>query len=613
MLFPGLNTQLPDINGELASIEGYLSEEKAKEVLAKYIMANPAVSVELMTGIKLYPFQEMILRAMFQKDFFLLICGRGLSKSFLGATFCWLYALYNPNIRIGILSSSFRQSRIIFNYIEKQFEGTDGALLGQCVPNKPSHLNDIWKLQVGSSEIVALPLGSSGAKLRGFRFNCILVDELLLMPPNTITEVIFPFLSVLTDPTKRDEIINKEDRLIARGLMTEADRTKFINPKFIGLSSASYKFEFLYKLYEEYCRTIYKMEPKSKSYGVIKLAYDIAPPNLLAYDYIEKQKDTMSEAQFNREYGSMFTDDSGGYFSKRKMDTCTIMPGNEPTIEIAGDPKAKYIVAIDPSFSAAETSDHYAMGLFKLNEEKRKATLVHNYAVAGGKLQDHMTYFSYLLRYFNIVYVIIDQAGHWFVDECNASVIFAKHNLRLEFFDADFENVDYMEGLKNAKDSYKPGTKAICHSQRFSPEWIRLANEYLSASFDHQLIWFAARALDKLEALKKIDIPLDELVYDNRGEQLEGVAKKSDFIEYQGDLIDMVKKETALIEIRPSPTGATQSFQLPQSVRRDDSANKTRKDNYTTLLLGNWACKCYYDMIYTNIQEPLSFTPFFIK
>lgn len=623
MLFKGYqnNIELPDVNRELAAMTDYLGEDEAKAAFIKFLRFNPAVAVELIAGIELFPFQEMALRGMLQKDFFLMICGRGLSKTFIAAVFCWFYCVFYPNVKIGILSKSFRQTKNLFKYIEDQAYKREATLLEQCIISKPTHQNDIWTMKIGSSEIVALPLGD-GAKLRGYRFNVVIVDELMLMPENVINEVILPFLSVNYDPVRRGKIEKRENELVAQGLMKESDRTEFINPKFIGLSSASYKFEFLYKLYKGYVNLIMNSagkdelgnKVKTKGYGIIKFAYDVAPPNLYNMEFIEKARAQMSEAQFSREYGAVFTDDSGGFFSKRKMDACTIEVGKEPTIEIVGEKTAKYILAIDPSFSKAASSDHYAMGLLKLNEDKRSATLVHNYAIAGGNLQDHMRYFSYLLRHFNIVYVIIDQAGHWFVDECNASVIFSRHNLHLDFFESDFENVDFMKGLRIAKDSYDLNTKKICHSQRFSPDWVRMANEQLAAAFDHKTIWFAAPAFkEKFEALKKADIPLDELVYDNVGEQLTGLAKKSGFIEHQTDLIDLVKDETALIEIRRSATGTAQSFQLPQNLRRSDSPDKARKDNYTTLLLGNWAARCYYNLFYTHIEEYSSFQPFFIR
>ena len=66
-------------------------------------------------------------------------------------------------------------------------------------------------------------------------------------------------------------------------------------------------------------------------------------------------------------------------------------------------------------------------------------------------------------------------------------------------------------------------------------------------------------------------------------------------IEAQDDLVYQTKKQCALVEVKSTAKG-TQSFDLPQHLRRSNSANRARKDNYTTLMLGNWAVKAYNDM-----------------
>ncbi len=75
----------------------------------------------------------------------------------------------------------------------------------------------------------------------------------------------------------------------------------------------------------------------------------------------------------------------------------------------------------------------------------------------------------------------------------------------------------------------------------------------------------------------------------------------------------MTKSETALIEIKSSSYGGNQVFQLPSNMRRNENPDRARRDNYTTLLMGNWACKCYFDLIYTEEESLATFKPFFIK
>ena len=81
-----------------------------------------------------------------------------------------------------------------------------------------------------------------------------------------------------------------------------------------------------------------------------------------------------------------------------------------------------------------------------------------------------------------------------------------------------------------------------------------------------------------------------------------------DFIETQDSLIHQTKKQCALVEVKTTARG-TQTFDLPQHLKRNTSANRARKDNYTTLMLGNWAIKCYYDMMTAPKEDTGTFVP----
>ena len=56
--------------------------------------------------------------AMMESDYFLGIWSRGMSKSFSTAVFALLDAILHQGVHIGILSKSFRQSKMIFKKIE---------------------------------------------------------------------------------------------------------------------------------------------------------------------------------------------------------------------------------------------------------------------------------------------------------------------------------------------------------------------------------------------------------------------------------------------------------------------------------------------------------------
>jgi len=73
----------------------------------------------------------------------------------------------------------------------------------------------------------------------------------------------------------------------------------------------------------------------------------------------------MSQSQFEREFGALFTDDSSGYFKTSRMAACTVRDGEDPHVEIKGSAEDEYILAFDPSWSESESSDDFAMQVLK--------------------------------------------------------------------------------------------------------------------------------------------------------------------------------------------------------------------------------------------------------
>ena len=128
-------------------------------------------------------------------------------------------------------------------------------------------------------------------------------------------------------------------------------------------------------------------------------SYDCAPEQLYDQNLIKLSRATMSDSQFEREFGAIFTDDSSGYFKVSKMAECTLADGEGQSVEVIGNPKDEYILAFDPSWSESESSDDFAMLLIKLNRDLRKGTVVHSYALAGANLKTHIRYMAYLLTH----------------------------------------------------------------------------------------------------------------------------------------------------------------------------------------------------------------------
>ena len=460
-----------------------------------------------------------------------------------------------------------------------------------------------------------MAIALNGEKIRGFRANVLVIDEFLLMGEDIVEKVLMPFIVVPQDMDERTRIRDKEDRLIRRGQMKEGNRMVFTDKsKFIGLSSASYQCEYLYRKYDEFYKKIYeppKEEPDVK-YFIAQIAFNGVSKweDRMEKSVIEMAKGNEgNQATFKREYGAQFVDGSDSYFSMNKMIACTVPDGEMPSILLKGDRSRKYLLAIDPDAGGSERGDHFAMSVIEMDEtvsadRKYGGTLVHCYAKAGQDLKDNIKYFYYILKNFNIEMIITDHAGHQFIEAANESDLFRRDRIEIKIFDfcADKEGLELEEQLKSARRNYNKQNQKIAFTQIFTVDSIRKMNEHLQACIDYKKIWFGSLLKASNEAA------FNRAVESNPDLSLVKEDSTDEFIDTQEALIKLTKFECASIEVKSTAKG-TQSFDLPQIMKRDNTSKRMRKDSYTSLMLGCWLMKAYYDIHATPADSAATFSP----
>ena len=445
-------TDIKNINLELMNLKGFLNDKEAKITLAKFLRHNIGFTTELISGVKLAPYQELHIKAFFNRNFNMCVFGRGCGKSFMAAVYCFLQCIFEPNTKILIAGPTFRTARFIFNNLEKIVQSPGAELLSQCFGHKAKR-NDQFEWQINGGSIVAIPL--NGEKIRGFRANILVLDEFLLLPEEIIKNVLMPFLVAPQNIKERMEIRELENKLIEEGAMKEEDRMVFENTsKMLAFSSASFTFENLYKTYNEWSQKILDKEKGEATYFVSQISYEALPEEMIDKTIIEEaQNGGASHSSFLREYCARFTDGSDSYFNAKKMEDCTLKIGEKQHTLLKGEKDKKYILGIDPNMSDSPNADYFAMAIIEIDEETKHGTLVHTYAGLGN-LKNHVKYLYYILKNFNIHLMIIDNAGaDDFLAACNESELFKKDKIEIKSFefDSDLDGQDYDLMVKNAR------------------------------------------------------------------------------------------------------------------------------------------------------------------
>lgn len=589
---------VPNLNEKfLNELKGELSDYDAKITLAQFLRSNLSFTTQLVTGgdTKLAPFQEILCKAVLNRNFSMFLMSRGASKSYLAGALCWMLPLFEPNTNILVAGPNFRAARNIFSYLEK-FVNSKNAVLLQQIFGQPSKRGDLFEWPViGNtciSSVKAIPL--NGEKIRGIRANVLILDEFLLLSPDIIKNVLMPFLVAPSNIKERIEVREIEDKMIKEGRMTEDDRMTFPNQsRMIALSSASYTFENLYKVYSEWMDNILNdAKPVGDAtYFVAQMGYKSLPDYMVDPVIVEEAKSGGEEnPAFQREYCARFVDGSDSYFSAKKMHELTVKDGDRPTTMLTGDNDKQYILSIDPSWSSSPSSDYFAMCVLEINDDGG-ATVVHNYAVAGGELNNHILYFAYLLMSFNIVMIVADNADGNFIKAANESEILKSRNMNIGFidYDGDLVGQEYEEMIRSCRNQYNQESRKICFKHVFNSNSIRRINEQLQNYINTKRVFFASKLTSHstdYEIAINIKFPIE----------FKGSDNILNFISDQDDLITQVKKQCSLIEIKSSATGA-QVFDLPASLKRNTSASRARKDNYTALMLGIEGLKAYLDIL----------------
>lgn len=532
-------------------------------------------------------------------------------NTYLVSVFCTLFPIFEPNTQIVIASSGFRRSRSILEQMDVFLKADGADLLRQCYPHDLKRKNDEYRLAFGEGGyVVAIPLNENA---RGFRGQVLVCDEGLLISEEMFRAVLMPFIVARSGIKEVLQIKEIEEYLVKKGLLKEENK-EFVKStkKIIMLSSASFKFQFLYNLYEEWIKKIIdgiKDDELKGSYFVGRLGYKALPEELIDSTVINEAKSGgMSQSLFQREYEALFVDDSSGFYSAARMNACTILDGEFPCVELKADVASKYILTLDSNLSESQSSDHHAMSVFKLNPAERSITLVHAYAKAGKSFKEYAAYFYYLLSVFKPVLVWVDKTGggERFVMSANETTLFKDNNLKINKWDADFEQEDYPRAIRESKRTYNYENKNILYGQHFTTETIGKMADTLQVSINNKKIWFASRITSHADAVEQARTIFPDFIFAKSKEQ-----EMIDLLDELDDNITLTKNEAALIEVSVTPLGA-RVFNLPQHLRRSDSITRARRDSYTCLKMGTYAAKIWFDRMDQKEDLP-ALKPCFIR
>ena len=112
-------------------------------------------------NIHLHPFQCVMLEELWIRKFPMLIAARGASKTWILSLYAVLRALFTPGCKIVVVGAAFRQSKLLFEYMEGFWRQSPilRSMVGSGKGQGPKRDIDRCNFYIGDSEITAIPLG----------------------------------------------------------------------------------------------------------------------------------------------------------------------------------------------------------------------------------------------------------------------------------------------------------------------------------------------------------------------------------------------------------------------------------------------------------------------
>jgi phage terminase large subunit-like protein len=514
--------------------------------LIEFYRNNPVIAAEELLNVDLDAIQKIVLEDLWFKLYTLITAGRGSGKTFLLAVFAALRGMLYPGDKIGLLSPSFRQSKLVFEEVRKRYE--EAPLLREACAQRPTLAADRCFLRfraptnrVGST-IEALPLGT-GEKIRGARYYSLLCDEFAQIPEEIVDVVIRPMGATAANPMER---VKRKKRV---KLMLEAgiDVSEFVGEavnKFIGVSSAFYTFNHMYKRIQRYEEEI---AVGSKDHAVRFISHEDMSEGFLDEKNIKEARASMPAHLFQMEYEGIWKSDSEGHFKASLLEASK---KGSCGIKIKASAGKRYLMGVDP----ARSSDAFAICIIEVGETTNN--LVYARKSTRNKFPQMADIIYDLAEKFNVEEILMDAGagggGLALKDILANAEVYGKNAI------LDMEDPEYLETT---------GRKIL---KMFNP----------SPKTNAEAVYSALTLLEQKE-LKLPNPPLsgneeEDEVYDT-------------MVELNKQLISIVMTQTA---------SGTPRF----DVQGGSGHGGAKKDLYSAFIL---VCKLLYEQIY-HIQEDYS-------
>ena len=585
-----------------------------------WLMMRPeyfSFACKYILNIELSPFQALILHEVWNRKFPMLIGSRGMGKSFLLSVYPLLRALFMPRRKIIVVGAAFRQSKVLFEYMDTIWKNAP-ILRDLCGTNSgPRRDVDRCVMHINESTITCLPLGD-GSKIRGQRANDIIADEFASIPREIFENVVAGFAAVSASPIENVKRIAAKKRALELGDdAKDAEEDPIQSSNQIILSGTAYYDFNHFSEYWKKWKTIIQSKGRKKrlqaifgteeiprgfdwtQYSIIRIPFELVPEGFMDEAQVARSKATVHSGIYEMEFGACFSTDSQGFFKRSLIESCVAsynndisLPSGEVSFEAAlrGNPNCRYVYGVDP----ASEVDNFSIVLLELHEDHSR--IVHCWTTNRSEHKEkvkmgvvsEMDFYSYcarkirdLMKTFPCERISMDAQGG------GIAVMEALHDPD-KIHEGELPIWEIIDDNKEKDTDGNPGLHILEMCQFAKSDWLSEANHGMRKDFEDKVLlfpFFDAVSLGLAASEDKI------------------TKRKYDTLEDCVMELEELKDELSMIIISQTAAGRDK-WDTPEVKLAGGRKDRLRKDRYSALLMCNMSARTMH-----RTPAPLDYNP----
>jgi len=560
-------------------------------------------------NINILPSQALFLCEMWNRKFPMLIASRGFGKSFILSLYSMIRALILPERKVVVVGAAFRQSKVLFEYMETIWNNAP-ILRSMCDANSgPRRDVDRCVMRINKSRVTCLPLGD-GQKIRGQRANDIISDEFASIPRDIFETVVAGFAAVSSDPIENVKKIAARKKAEELGIEFEQNTDDVIKKRdnqIILSGTAYYDFNHFADYWKKWksivksqgqlsrLRDIFGEDPPKdfnwKDYSIIRIPYELLPEGFMDASQVARSKATVHAGIYQMEFGACFTRDSQGFFKRTLIESCVSNDGSNnkqvildknknPIVfeaKLMGDKDKQYVFGIDP----ASEVDNFSIVVLELSGNYRK--IVHCWTTNRSEHKEkvkkgfskEIDFYGYcvrkirdLMKLFPCVHIALDAQGG------GIAVMEGLHDKdKIQENEIPIWPTIDEDKAKDTDDERGLHILEMCQFAKY--DWLAEANHGMRKDFEDKILLFPMFDSVSL-SLSNIEDEMKGRMYDT----LEQCVME----------IEELKDELAMIQMTQTSAGRDR-WDTPETIIGTGKKGKQRKDRYSALLMANMAAR----------------------